>query len=96
MKDFLIKNAPSDIADKGPEAIEKWAEESKNNYGTFITTADGKEVLIVNKQSALKDSFVTTGQHEFLHKVLKAALNSKPELIRDAGSLLLNEVESMI
>ena len=96
MKEFLLKNAPSDVIKKGPEAIEKYAEENKDSYGSFVTTAEGEEVLIINKQSALKDSFVTTGQHEFLHKVLRSTLNSKPELIRDAGSLLLNEVESMI
>ena len=95
MKQFLLENPPSDIKAKGSKAIEEYAEENKSAYGSFTTTADGKEVLIINKQSALSDSFVTTGQHEFLHKVLKASLASNPKVVTEAGALLLQEIDSM-
>ena len=95
MKQFLLENPPSDVKAKGPKAIEKYAEENKNAYGSFTTTAEGKEVLIINKQSALNDSFVTTGQHEFLHKVLRASLASNPKIVTEAGALLLQEIDSM-
>jgi len=70
----------------------EYAKESKDSYGTFVVTVDGKEILVVNKASALSDRVVTTGQHEFLHKFLKASLSSKPELVQQAGELLLKEI----
>ncbi len=85
MKEFLISTGKS----------EKYAEENKNSYGAF-TVRDGKEILVVNKTSALSDSFVTTGQHEFLHKLLKASLSSNPDLITKAGELLLKEIKSTV
>jgi len=75
---------------------EKQAENSKNSPGLFVTTKDGREILVVNKDSALEDSTVTTGQHEFLHKVLKAALNKDPELAKRAATELMMELESMV
>jgi hypothetical protein len=75
---------------------EKQAESSKNSPGLFVTTKDGREILVVNKDSALEDSTVTTGQHEFLHKVLKAALNKDPELAKRAATELMRELESMV
>ena len=85
MKEFLISTGKS----------EKYAEENKDSYGAF-TVKDGREILVVNKTSALSDSFVTTGQHEFLHKLLNASLSSNPDLITKAGELLLKEIKSTV
>ena len=75
---------------------EKFAEENKDSNGMFVTTKDGKEVFIVNKNTALGSGIVTTGQHEFLHKVLKSALQSNPELIEKAAKSLTEEVSKMV
>ena len=95
MKEFLLDNAPKNIAEQGEDASENWANENKNSYGTFVTTKDGREVLIINKDSALKDSFVTTGQHEFLHKLILSNLGSNKEVISKAGELLLEDLKSL-
>ena len=84
MRDFLLESGES----------KKSAEENKDNYGAFVVKKDGKEILVVNKASALKDRVVTTGQHEFLHKLLRASLNSNPEMVTKAGKLLLKELKS--
>ena len=60
----------------------------KNTYGLFVPLADGKEVFIINKNLAVKDFMVTTGQHEFLHKLIYAAVKDNPSLqIKIGGSL---------
>ena len=82
MEEFLISVGQS----------KEYAKETKDSYGTFVVDADGKEILVINKASALSDRVVTTGQHEFLHKLLKASLSSKPELVQQAGELLLKEI----
>ena len=92
MKEFLLDNAPDNISEKGEDAVEKWANENKDSYGTFVKAKDGREVLIINKDSALKDSFVTTGQHEFLHKLILSNLGSNNELVNKAGELLLEDL----
>jgi len=95
MKEFLLDNAPENISEKGEDAVEEWANQNKNSYGTFVKAKDGREVLIINKDSALKDSFVTTGQHEFLHKLILSNLGSNNELVNKAGELLLEDLMSL-
>ena len=82
MEEFLISVGQS----------KEYAKETKDSYGTFVVDADGKEILVINKASALSNRVVTTGQHEFLHKLLKASMSSKPELVQQAGELLLKEI----
>ena len=82
MEEFLISVGQS----------KEYAKETKDSYGTFVVDADGKEILVINKASALSGRVVTTGQHEFLHKFLKSSLSSKPELVQQAGELLLKEI----
>ena len=82
MEEFLISVGQS----------KEYAKETKDSYGTFVVDADGKEILVINKASALSNRVVTTGQHEFLHKFLKSSLSSKPELVQQAGELLLKEI----
>ena len=82
MEEFLISVGES----------KEYAKEMKDSYGTFVVDVDGKEILVINKASALSNRVVTTGQHEFLHKFLKSSLSSKPELVQQAGELLLKEI----
>ena len=74
---------------------EKFAEANKNSYGAFIVDKNGKELLIVNKEAAVADSVVSTGQHEFLHKLLRSRFKNKPEELKKAANLLKEEVESI-
>jgi len=85
IKAFLIKQGRT----------EKQAEAEKDNYGAFITDKNDstKEYLVINKDSALDDKVVTTGQHEFLHKVLKQAFAKNPDMAKTMGSLLLAEIK---
>lgn len=75
---------------------EEKANASKDSYGLFVTTKDGRDVLVVNKDSSLQDAVVTTGQHEFMHKILKQALNNDPTLIKKASESLLKEVTNIV
>ena len=93
-KQFLQKNIPSDISKKTKQEQDKWVEDNKDNLGGFTTTKDGKEVLIINKAKALRSGVITTGQHEFLHKLLKFSMNSNPDLVTKAGKLLLSDTKS--
>ena len=86
-KEFLMKEAGY---------TEEKANASKDSYGLFVTTKDGRDVLVVNKDSSLQDAVVTTGQHEFMHKILKQALNNDPSLIEKASKSLLEEVTNII
>ena len=71
-KEFLINEAGY---------TEEKSNASKDSYGLFVTTKDGRDVLVVNKDSSLQDAVVTTGQHEFMHKILKQALNNDVEFV---------------
>jgi len=74
---------------------EEFAEANKNSYGAFIVDKNGKELLIVNKEAAVANSVVSTGQHEFLHKLLRSRFKNKPEELKKAANLLKEEVESI-
>ena len=74
---------------------EEFAEENKNSYGAFVTDKNGNELLVVNKEAAISDSVVSTGQHEFLHKLLKSRFESKPEELKKAANLLKEEIQSI-
>jgi len=71
---------------------EAQAEAKKNDYGLFVQDKDGNDILVINKASALEDKVVTTGKHEFLHKVLKRAIAKDPSLAENMGNMLLTEI----
>jgi hypothetical protein len=77
----LDKNTIDDIAD---------------SYGAFIPLPNGKEALIINKEAANMDQVVTTGQHEFLHKLIYKAVTSNKDLQKQIGTQLYNHIESYI
>jgi hypothetical protein len=66
------------------------------SYGAFIPLSNGKEALIINKEIANKDQIVTTGQHEFLHKLIYKAVKANPELQKKMGTDLYNHIENYI
>lgn len=67
-----------------------------NKYGAFIPLSNGKEVLIINKEEASMDQVVTTGQHEFLHKLIYKSVKDNPELQKKIGTDLYNHIENYI
>jgi hypothetical protein len=69
---------------------------SKNSFGFFIPLENGKEILVVNKQLAAKNNMVTTGQHEFLHKLLYKMASKNPDVITGAGKNLYKYIENNI
>jgi hypothetical protein len=77
----LDKNTIEDVAD---------------SYGAFIPLPNGKEVLIINKEAANMDQVVTTGQHEFLHKLIYKAVKDNTDLQKQIGSQLYNHIENYI
>jgi len=51
----------------------------RNN--AFITEdVSGKKTIVINKKQSLQSGFINSGQHEFLHYVLKNTLKSDPVL----------------
>lgn len=69
---------------------------SKNSFGFFIPLENGKEILVVNKQLAAQNNMVTTGQHEFLHKLLYKMASKNPDTITGAGKNLYTYIENNI
>jgi hypothetical protein len=67
-----------------------------DSYGAFIPLSNGKEALIINKEAADMDQVVTTGQHEFLHKLIYKAVKDNPELQKKIGTDLYNHIENYI
>jgi hypothetical protein len=75
---------------------ENTIEELADSYGAFIPLANGKEALIINKEAANMDQVVTTGQHEFLHKLIYKAVKDNPALQKKIGTDLYNHIEGYI
>ena len=71
-------------------------EDLADSYGAFIPLSNGKEALIINKEAAAMDQVVTTGQHEFLHKLIYKAVKDNPELQKKIGTDLYNHIENYI
>ena len=67
-----------------------------NNYGVFVPLDNGKETLIINKRLAKEQGVVTTGAHEFLHKLVYKAVKTNPELQKKVGTLLYDHIESYV
>ena len=78
------------------ELDENTIEDLADSYGAFIPLANGKEALIINKEAAGMDQVVTTGQHEFLHKLVYKAVKDNPELQKKIGTDLYNHIENYI
>ena len=75
---------------------ENTIEDLADSYGAFIPLANGKEALIINKEAANMDQVVTTGQHEFLHKLIYKAVKDNPTLQKKIGTDLYNHIEGYI
>ena len=78
------------------ELDENTIEDIADSYGAFIPLANGKEALIINKEAAAMDQVVTTGQHEFLHKLIYKAVKDNTELQKKIGTDLYNHIENYI
>jgi hypothetical protein len=67
-----------------------------NKYGAFIPLKNGKEALIINKEEAGMDQVITTGQHEFLHKLIYKSVKDNPDLQIKIGNNLYNHIEQYL
>ena len=50
---------------------------------------DGVSKLVINKRSSAKNGYTTTGQHEFLHLVLREAIKNDPTLEKAVGDAVV-------
>lgn len=75
---------------------ENTIEDIADSYGAFIPLDNGKEALIINKEAASMDQVVTTGQHEFLHKLIYKAVKDNVSLQKQIGTQLYNHIEGYI
>ena len=87
-REYLVNNA--DYLD------EKTLNLIETSYGAFVPLKNGKEALIINKEEAALDRVVTTGQHEFLHKIIYKAVKDNVELQKKIGSELYSHLENYI
>ena len=72
-----------------------------NNYGIFITKEEmkdpnAKDTIVINKEIALADQRVTTGQHEFLHKILYKAVKNNVEFQIKIGEDLYGFMDKLV
>ena len=56
--------------------------------GFMLTEVDGTTKIIINTKASLKNGYTTTGQHEFLHAVLKNTIKGDPTLQMAIGGAL--------
>ena len=88
VREYLVNNA--DYLD------EKTLNLIETSYGAFVPLKNGKEALIINKEEAALDRVVTTGQHEFLHKIVYKAVKDNVQLQKKIGSELYSHLENYI
>lgn len=86
----------TDYLSKNTKFTQEQIEAKTGTYGFFIPLADGKEALVINKPAASVDEVITTGQHEFLHKVLYKAVSENKELQKKIGTQLYGHIESSL
>ncbi len=48
----------------------------KTAYGVIIAMKDGSDVILINKEAAIKDGRINTAAHELLHRYLKNTLKN--------------------
>lgn len=92
-------NSANDVIDylsTNTKLDENTIEDIADSYGSFIPLPNGKEVLIINKEAASMDQVVTTGQHEFLHKLIYKAVKNNVDLQKQMGSQLYKHIENYI
>jgi len=92
-------NSANDVIDylsANTELDENTIEDIADSYGAFIPLPNGKEVLVINKEAANMDQVVTTGQHEFLHKLIYKAVKSNVDLQKQMGLQLYDHIENYI
>jgi hypothetical protein len=90
--DYIKENA--DLEKLG--LTERDIEDYSDSAGIFIPLKNGKEALIVNQEVAEMTGVVTTGQHEFLHKVIFNAVKNNTELQKKIGTELYNHIEKTL
>ena len=87
-----VINYLKDNTDLDENTIEDYAD----SYGLFVPLKNGKQALIINKEAADMDQVVTTGQHEFLHKLIYKAIANNEFLQKKIGTDLYNHIENYL
>jgi hypothetical protein len=75
-----------------PEDINKY----EDSNGLFVTLNNGKQALIVNQEEAAMGFNITTGQHEFMHKLVNKAIGQNPEMQAKVGESLYRHIEDYL
>ena len=63
-------------------------EVKSDGFGAIIPMADGSDVIILNKQAAIRGGRINTAAHELLHRYLKNSLTDKGMSINEIGAAL--------
>jgi len=87
-----VINYLKENTDLDNNTIEDYAE----SYGLFVPLKNGKQALVINKEAADMDQIVTTGQHEFLHKLIYKAVSNNTLLQKKIGTDLYNHIENYL
>jgi hypothetical protein len=87
-----VINYLTENTDLDKNAIEDYAD----SYGLFVPLKNGKQALIINKEAADMDQVVTTGKHEFLHKLIYKAVANNEFLQKKIGTDLYNHIENYL
>ena len=72
--------------------IEEQIEDAGGSFGFY--DADNK-TMYLNKEASIKQGFVTTGSHEFLHAILQNTLKQDPSIAVDLGNALGQYLEKI-
>ena len=72
--------------------IEEQIQDAGSSFGFY--DADNR-TMFLNKEASVKQGFVTTGSHEFLHAVLQNTLKTNPDIAVDLGNALGRYLEKI-
>lgn len=80
----------------GTEFTKAELKEYSEGQGTIFKDSEGIERIVINEDASIKAGLTTTGQHEFLHKVLGKVLKADPKLGKVLGDKLNVHVKSIL
>ena len=92
VKDFLETITKQDGTKFTAQEIDNYGDSN----GLFFTDADGIEHIVINADAATQEKRTTTGQHEFLHKVLAKTIAADPKIAEDLGNKLDSHIKEIL
>ena len=101
VRDIIAKNSDGRIKIEDFEdasAIQKyvkdnktkgWTQKNASDAGTILqNTKTGEQLILINKEQALKNNAVNVGSHEFMHALLFETLKNDPKTAINLGNSL--------